>query len=710
MTRESPRPCLVIASTFYVGPLELTIRFLLERLRAPLDVVLLPYGDVIPNLLDPNGELSANKGGINILLLRPEDFPTHEPNPDQNSIPERILEISTGWAKAIRFCVTASSSPLIVSLAPPSSHGAVAFRGTSEAVYEQLRSELAGLAGIHWLRHSDVTDLYEVNAVDDLQTDILGHLTYTPDYWTALATTLIRKSARIMSPPHKAVIVDCDNTLWQGICGEQAPSELLLTDVHLQFQKLLVDMSQRGVLLCLCSKNNPRDVDSVFATRGEMPLRREHIITSRINWDEKSTNIKSIARELNLGLGALIFIDDSPAECAEVRAACPEVLTLQVPREPRQFADFLRHTWEFDPISATEDAKKRHSRYEEERLRTEEAGRATSLIAFIRNLQVCVRISPMEAIHVDRVAELIARTTQFNLTTARHSANVISRILSNEGQHAFVIHVADRFGEYGLTGAAFLESRCGAATVETFVLSCRVMGRGVELAVLNYLGRWAMDRGQQHIELLYRPTERNQPALTFLRRAVGSFERKIGNSFSYEVPAAFASSLELEQYLGGDPVQDVPVEAKRSAPAQTPSCWRFLDGTSAPGDLKALAAEIETYRRAILSVKRRASATPATITDPALQPRSPEERALAEIWRDLLALEVVNRNDSFAELGGDSLLVMRLINRVAEQFGVRLTISSVLQCRALSNMAELVAALGNRPALPEDVELERGTL
>ncbi len=184
---------------------------------------------------------------------------------------------------------------------------------------------------MHCWTHSDLVQLYPVLAIEDLRADRLGHIPYTRDYFVALATFLARRIAVFLKSPYKVIAIDCDNTLWKGICGEDGAAGVELTPARVRFHDTLIRLHDQGMLLCLCSKNNPADVAAVFEHRQDMRLREEHLIASRVNWEAKSANLRSLAEELQLSLDSFILIDDSPVECAEVRSGCPSVLTLQLP-------------------------------------------------------------------------------------------------------------------------------------------------------------------------------------------------------------------------------------------------------------------------------------------------------------------------------------------------------------------------------------------
>ena len=166
-----------------------------------------------------------------------------------------------------------------------------------------------------------------------------------PGGYVAIGTTLFRALVSSNSQPLKVIVLDCDNTLWQGVCAEDGVLGISVTEGHRHLQEFAVEQMKSGMLICLCSKNNEKDVFQIFEQRKEMLLKREHFISWRLNWNQKSDNLKALAQELNLGLESFLLIDDNPVECAEVRINCPEVLTLQLPQKSETIPSFLNGIW-----------------------------------------------------------------------------------------------------------------------------------------------------------------------------------------------------------------------------------------------------------------------------------------------------------------------------------------------------------------------------
>ncbi|MFX1476386.1 MAG: non-ribosomal peptide synthetase, partial [Promethearchaeota archaeon] len=259
-----------------------------------------------------------------------------------------------------------------------------------------------------------------------------------------------------------------------------------------------------------------KDVADVFTLNSEMPLRRERVNIWRINWKSKSENIKSMAQELGIGLNSFIYIDDNPIECAEVQENCPEVLTLQLPDNADEIPNFLRHVWEFDHIQKTEEDKKRSVFYQEHSRREQERQKYSSLADFINSLNLRVEISKMTPEQISRVSQLTQRTNQFNLSSIRRQGHEIRKLQESSEYECLVVKACDRFGDYGLVGTMIIKMTDEVAQVDTFLLSCRALGRGIEHQMLVAIGNKAYQRAKTDIDIVYIPTDRNKPIRDFL--------------------------------------------------------------------------------------------------------------------------------------------------------------------------------------------------
>ena len=310
-------------------------------------------------------------------------------------------------------------------------------------------------------------------------------------------------------------------------------------------QQFMLELWSKGFLLCLCSKNDESDVLEVFDNHPDMLLKRDHLVSWRINWRPKSENIRSLAQELNLGLDSFVFVDDNPLECAEVRSGCPEVLTLQLPPE-EEITKFLGRIWAFDRLKVTSEDRQRTAMYKQELERASFQAQALTIDEFLAGLNVQVRFSEPSPSQLSRVAQLTQRTNQFNFTSMRRTEAQVQH-LPESGLECRVVEVGDRFGDYGLVGLMIFGDRNNALEVDTFLLSCRVLNRGVEHRMLNELGKLALERNLPMVIVTFVATKKNKPAADFLESVVAQFRLETAGGNRYIVPAACAAGVVFSQ-------------------------------------------------------------------------------------------------------------------------------------------------------------------
>ena len=358
---------IVITSTFTAEPVEGPLAFWVNELGLPASITFAPYNQVFQQLLDPTSILATNRHGVNILAVRVEDWWRFLHTEDSHKNLEAcLIQNASDLIDAVRIAMARSSTPLIVVLCPnaPSVLAESKSAKLFAHIEQQIVAALDQVSNLH-LIYTDEFGKYPVDNAYDRERDQLGHIPYTPLFYAALGTILARRIHVLTMPPYKVIVLDCDNTLWNGVVGEDGVEGVGISAVWKQMQQHMVELSEKGFLLCLCSKNDEADVLDVFDKRADMIVKREHLVSWRINWQPKSENIRSLAQELKLGFDSFIFLDDNPVECAEVRSKCPEVLVLQVPQE-EAISRFLDHVWPFDRLKITSEDQQRTAMYKQE--------------------------------------------------------------------------------------------------------------------------------------------------------------------------------------------------------------------------------------------------------------------------------------------------------------------------------------------------------
>jgi len=286
---------------------------------------------------------------------------------------------------------------------------------------------------------------------------------------------------------------------------------------YADFQRALLALRSRGVLLAIASKNDASAVQETFRTRSDMPLRPEHISHWEVHWDPKPESLKRIAAGLNIGVDSLVFLDDNPAEIHLMRLTLPQVRAYQMPERPEDFVDFLTKLEDFDQLQLSTEDLRRGELYEIRRKQSQLAAAATDLESFYRSLQTVVVPEPAESGNLDRIAQLFQKTNQFNLTTLRYQRQELTGQIA-AGAELWSFRARDIHGEHGIIAAAILRFGSEICELDNLVMSCRVIGRTVETAILHFLEQRAQRRGAPTFHARYLPTGKNGPCRDFLER------------------------------------------------------------------------------------------------------------------------------------------------------------------------------------------------
>jgi FkbH-like protein len=331
-----------------------------------------------------------------------------------------------------------------------------------------------------------------------------------------LASEYVKFLRGLTGQTKKCLVLDLDNTLWGGVLGEDGVAGIQLGSVYpgsayVAFQREILNLQKRGVLLALASKNNAADVEEIFAGHSSMLLRKEHFAALQIHWEPKAESLRKIAQQLNIGLEHMVFVDDNPAECAEMIRVLPMVTTIQLPKQPEHFVRALLQDGLFDGLTFSQEDRRRGELYRQREEAEQLRGASGSVEDFYRSLEMELTFAPVDRSSLARSAQLTQKTNQFNITTIRFSESEIAERCKNPDWLLTTIAVRDRFGDNGIVGLVMARFDSGVLHIETFLLSCRVIGRGVETSVLAYLCLHAGQRGVSSVQGHIVPTTKNVP-------------------------------------------------------------------------------------------------------------------------------------------------------------------------------------------------------
>ena len=501
------------------------------------------YGNELGLLMDPDSSYHAFKPDITFLVMDLMELTGHD------------LEAETaghsmdGWFSDLESGLKAEEIYYIsdACLWGPEL-GVLADAGRKAALEHMWQERLEALCGrrknVRILPYRQmVENLGEENAFS-LKMWYMGKILLGNEAQKRLCGLILERAERERRVPKKVLLLDLDNTLWGGLAGEQEDTPVELSEDHgglayKNLQRVILQMQKQGVLLGIVSKNNEADAMEIVEKHPHMVLRPEVFAARRINWRTKSENIREIAEELNLGLDSIVFWDDSPQERQLVREMLPQVAVPDFPERKEDLAGAMGEIYRqyFAASAVTGEDLARTVQYAANTARRRLETAAGSFEDYLRQLNMrAVRVNPRR--HMERLVQLMNKTNQFNLTTRRYTQGQMAELTEAPDRKVYLYRVADRFGDSGIVAAAVADCSGAVPVLTDFVMSCRVMGKHIEDALVEDIERDLRERGCECLRALYIPTEKNLPAAGLYER-LGYRLVESGESTVYEI--CFAS-------------------------------------------------------------------------------------------------------------------------------------------------------------------------
>ena len=320
----------------------------------------------------------------------------------------------------------------------------------------------------------------------------------------------------------KCLVLDLDNTLWGNIIGEDGIEGIKIGPYpegrsFVEFQKVIKALSENGIILAINSKNNQKDAMKAINEHPHMILREKDFSCIKINWNDKISNMREIAKDLNIGLDSIVFFDDDPINRELLRMSIPEVNTIELPKDPSSYAQILRNLNDFNILKITKDDVQRKIMYKQEQNRKKLESSTENLNEYLKKLDIKIRIKLDNEFSISRISQLILKTNQFNLTTKRYQEEEIKEFIEDKTIIVGCSEVDDKFGENGITNVFIIKTKSNEWIIDTFLLSCRIMGRGIEEGIIGKILEIAKNKGIEKITATFIPTEKNKPAENFLK-------------------------------------------------------------------------------------------------------------------------------------------------------------------------------------------------
>jgi len=505
--------------------------FLADHESPPLQATFAPFNQVVPVLLDGTVPCWSSKPDVAVVWTKPDSVVksfarvlSHEPV----AIDDLLREVDE-FAECLRTASTRVSALFVPTWTWPAYDRGLGLLNLKPGVgpaYALMRmnARLAEAVDQSPAIHLLDAGRWVAQAGKTATSPKLWHLgkiAFGPEVFRQAAADIKAGLRAIGGQARKLVVLDLDDTLWGGIVGDVGWEGLNLGghsplgESFVAFQRALKRLTHRGIVLAVVSKNTEAIALEAIDRHPEMVLRRNDFVAWRINWQDKAQNIASLVSELNLGLESVVFIDDNPAERARVRDALPKVLVPEWPQDKLLYEQALSELACFDTATVSAEDRARTRSYVSEREREAVKQSAQSVEEYLALLGLTVEVEPLNKSNLPRAVQLLNKTNQLNLSTRRLSEAQYHEWAASKANRVLVFRVRDRFDDYGLTGLASLSVDGTEARVQDFVLSCRVMGRGVERTMLHAIVEQARELGAARVVATYSPTPRNGPVKTF---------------------------------------------------------------------------------------------------------------------------------------------------------------------------------------------------
>jgi FkbH-like protein len=489
-----------------------------------LECIEADYGQVMQQALAADSDI--NRAGCDAVLLAIDHrgLPLAS-MPGDATAADNAVDLALGYIDRLRHALRQfGGASCIVQTVPrmvESEFGSLdlTLAGTHRQMTAAFNQQLAQRIGASSDLLLDVAGLAETVGLADWHDAGLWNLAKIPfanQFLPAYAELVCRLIAAMRGKSRRCLILDLDNTLWSGVIGDDGLEGILLGqgdatgEAHQHLQRVALQLRARGVVLAVSSKNHDEIARQPFRQHPEMLLREDHIAVFQANWNDKASNIEAIAKELALGLDAMVFVDDNPAERALVRRMLPEVAVPELPADAALYARTLLAAGYFESVGYSPEDRQRADFYQNNAKRVSLQHSSGDLEGYLQSLNMTIQFQPFEAIGRSRIAQLISKSNQFNLTTKRYSEAEVAAMESDAGLYTLQVRLSDVFGDNGMISVVVCIKHGSSWDIDLWLMSCRVLGRGVEQAVLQELVQGALNDGATRLTGSYIATERNQ--------------------------------------------------------------------------------------------------------------------------------------------------------------------------------------------------------
>lgn len=568
----TPPPALRLAMLggYSLYPLHELLEHLCEMQGTPVELWQGDFDNYMAEIMDAGSGLYAF--APQVVLLQPAESRCRyrgqltDARADQQAEAVKCAESILDLARKIH--ERTGAEVLLTNFMPPAGCDLGVFRSRtlgSDWTFRKMVNLELGLQAPAFVRICDLEFL--ASRIGLLQSrDLRGWYESKQPGSPALLVQIAREAAHLIAAlkraPKKVLVLDLDNTLWGGVVADDGLEGIELGDTSPRgeafkaFQKYLVSLKQRGVLLAVCSKNDHAKAVEPFEKHPEMLLRLPDIVNFKANWEPKSENIRRMAPELNLGLDSFVFVDDNPAEIEIVRQFVPEVTAILLSPDPSEYVPQMQETRLFEPGNITAEDAERTNQYRAEAERKALEAAVTDMDSYLASLAMEGAFSAFDQMDVPRLSQLINKSNQFNLTTRRRSEAEVLAVMNDPQYTGFSLRLKDRFGDHGLISIVIGERVGDVMKIDTWLMSCRVLKRQVEEEVLNELVRLARARHCTRLQGVYLPTAKNEMVFDFYGRMGFALTAASPERREYDLPLAGYQPVSTHIHLTRGPGLD----------------------------------------------------------------------------------------------------------------------------------------------------------
>lgn len=519
---------IAILSSATVNHLMPAIRIASLRRKILADVYVCPYAQYRQELLDSGSALHEFRPHFVLFALTARDVMSCIPiastaDESEQAIAQYVNDLVSLWSIAHR-----SLSATVIQQTFLNTGDSICgsfdrlFPGAPTRLVRRLNDQLVQAASENDILILDIERSAEKDGLYywfDTTRWLQGKIEISPEAAPLYGDLVARIVAAHYGLSKKCLVLDLDNTLWGGVVGDDGIEQIVLGEgsalgeAFLAFQRYVRQLGERGVILAVCSKNDLDTAESVFFEHPDMQLKRSDFAAFFANWDDKAANLQNIADQLNINIDSLVFVDDNPAERARIRQSLPQVAVPELPEDPAHFVRCLSDAGYFETISITPDDMQRNKQYVANTSRKALQTSTQSLEDYLISLEMWASAGPFADVDLHRITQLINKTNQFNTTTRRRSLDEVRALAAEPSNMTLQIRLSDRFGDSGLVSAMILRpdpETSGVLDIDTWLMSCRVFGRGLEFEAVNILAAMAKARNTEFITAAYFPTPSNR--------------------------------------------------------------------------------------------------------------------------------------------------------------------------------------------------------